>query len=51
MTTNYWLRPRDTWSRREIVQPGADRGIATDLTGISGAHRRAYETLLAQFAG
>jgi len=49
LTTNYLLRPGDTWARRQIVAPvtTSPRPV-NDVRGLTGAHRRLYEDVLAQ---
>jgi hypothetical protein len=49
LTTNYLLRPSDTWTRREIVPPVTTAfEPVDDVRGLTGAHRRLYADVLAQ---
>jgi hypothetical protein len=47
VTSNYLLRAKDTWVRRHSLVRTSPVGLSEDLHGLTGAHRRMYETALA----
>jgi hypothetical protein len=53
VTTNYMLRSGDVWARRgRLVKPISNDPVAClcDTTGLSGAHRKAFQQIATGFA-
>jgi hypothetical protein len=53
LTTNYMIRTGDVWVRRDtLVKPVSNNPNAclTDPTGLTGAHKKAYEQVAKQTA-
>jgi hypothetical protein len=51
LTTNYMIRTGDVWVRRDtLVKPVSNdpHACLTDSTGLTGAHKKAYEQVAKQ---
>jgi hypothetical protein len=53
LTTNYMIRGSDVWVRRDSFVKPVSNDLAAclfDSTGLSGAHKKAYEQIAKQLA-